>query len=281
MNPTMWFAIRLLAGSGLGVPVVLLVGVYWLASASRRKQSQETEATQPGPGSGPPVAPVVAVPPELVGIGAPSDLETEEAADLPTPGGPTAPTAPEFRGIPSERASSPGAGALPLESTAPAEPRTGEPVSRRGREAASGPPVAPVVAVPPELVGIEAPSDLETEEAADLPAPGGPTAPTAPEFRGIPSERASSPAAGALPLESTAPAEPPTGEPVSLRNAPARPPAHLAAGESGAIRAWARSNGYVLSNRGRIPQNLVDAYRQSQKKAADPQAKKGRPKPAH
>lgn len=36
-------------------------------------------------------------------------------------------------------------------------------------------------------------------------------------------------------------------------------------GEAGQIRAWALENGYELSGRGRIPNHVVEAYKQAQK----------------
>jgi hypothetical protein len=35
-------------------------------------------------------------------------------------------------------------------------------------------------------------------------------------------------------------------------------------GEAGQIRTWANENGYELSNRGRIPAHVVEAYKQAQ-----------------
>ncbi|MHC5557381.1 Lsr2 family DNA-binding protein [Kocuria sp. U4B] len=39
-------------------------------------------------------------------------------------------------------------------------------------------------------------------------------------------------------------------------------------GETAAIRAWAKANGYEVSDRGRIHRHIKDAYRASQKAAA-------------
>lgn len=38
-------------------------------------------------------------------------------------------------------------------------------------------------------------------------------------------------------------------------------PARATRGETSAIREWASSNGYTVSSRGRIPENVVAAYR--------------------
>ena len=46
--------------------------------------------------------------------------------------------------------------------------------------------------------------------------------------------------------------------------------------EAGLIRAWANENGYGLSGRGRIPSNVVEAYKEA--KAAEEQAAKPAPK---
>lgn len=35
-------------------------------------------------------------------------------------------------------------------------------------------------------------------------------------------------------------------------------------GEAGQIREWANANGFALSNRGRIPAHVIDAYREAQ-----------------
>jgi hypothetical protein len=47
--------------------------------------------------------------------------------------------------------------------------------------------------------------------------------------------------------------------------------------EAGLIRAWANENGYGLSGRGRIPSNVVEAYKEA-KAAEEQQAAKPAPK---
>ena len=45
-------------------------------------------------------------------------------------------------------------------------------------------------------------------------------------------------------------------------------------GEAGLIREWAKANGVALSDRGRIPDNVIEAYREAQ--AADKSPAKGK-----
>ncbi|HJP69256.1 MAG TPA: Lsr2 family protein [Sphingomicrobium sp.] len=44
--------------------------------------------------------------------------------------------------------------------------------------------------------------------------------------------------------------------------------------ESGKIRAWARENGWAVSDRGRIPASVVAAYEQAQQEAVAPEPAK-------
>jgi hypothetical protein len=50
-----------------------------------------------------------------------------------------------------------------------------------------------------------------------------------------------------------------TGRPVSVA-APSRPRASIDRSQSAAIRNWARSNGHKVNERGRISQEIIDAY---------------------
>jgi hypothetical protein len=42
-------------------------------------------------------------------------------------------------------------------------------------------------------------------------------------------------------------------------------------GDAGKVREWALENGFELSGRGRIPSNVIEAYKEAQQAAAQPQ----------
>jgi hypothetical protein len=49
--------------------------------------------------------------------------------------------------------------------------------------------------------------------------------------------------------------------------------ASASSGDAGKIREWALENGFELAGRGRIPSNVIEAYKEAQQAAAQPKPK--------